>query len=353
MALIICAECGKEFSDKAAACPNCGCPNSITTQQQITIGNTAREISQDKVSKSEVIKHLKYAGDLETTIFTLKTAYTQIEQKIQSLGHKRNISRPAKVYYDFPFWGTFFISFAILLVLSCAILEGSVFDVILILTIIPLIFGSSYLLVDVGIAFGGALAIAIVGGIIHIVRRNSAHNALEKAYKKEVLEDEERVKKEKGKILILRQQQEAILDKIQTNETLLKRLYELNIIFPKYRHMVAVITMLEYFESGRCEQLTGGHGAYDTYSYEEKQNIIIGKLDVVIDMLNDIRNTQYLLYEAIQEANDTANRIYAQSERIIESNGRIAENAALTAYNSDIIRQSTTISAYIDVFSWK
>lgn len=28
MALIKCAECGKEFSDKATACPNCGCPTS-------------------------------------------------------------------------------------------------------------------------------------------------------------------------------------------------------------------------------------------------------------------------------------------------------------------------------------
>lgn len=26
MALIICKECGKEFSNKAVACPNCGCP---------------------------------------------------------------------------------------------------------------------------------------------------------------------------------------------------------------------------------------------------------------------------------------------------------------------------------------
>ena len=26
MALIICSECGKEFSNKAASCPNCGCP---------------------------------------------------------------------------------------------------------------------------------------------------------------------------------------------------------------------------------------------------------------------------------------------------------------------------------------
>lgn len=28
MALITCTECGKEFSDKAIACPNCGCPTA-------------------------------------------------------------------------------------------------------------------------------------------------------------------------------------------------------------------------------------------------------------------------------------------------------------------------------------
>ncbi len=29
MALIICPECKKEFSDKATACPNCGCPTKV------------------------------------------------------------------------------------------------------------------------------------------------------------------------------------------------------------------------------------------------------------------------------------------------------------------------------------
>ena len=29
MSLIKCSECGKEFSDKAQACPNCGCPTSV------------------------------------------------------------------------------------------------------------------------------------------------------------------------------------------------------------------------------------------------------------------------------------------------------------------------------------
>lgn len=31
MSLIICPECGKEFSDKAGACPNCGCPTTYVT----------------------------------------------------------------------------------------------------------------------------------------------------------------------------------------------------------------------------------------------------------------------------------------------------------------------------------
>ena len=32
MALIKCPECGKEISDKAKACPNCGCPNEIKNE---------------------------------------------------------------------------------------------------------------------------------------------------------------------------------------------------------------------------------------------------------------------------------------------------------------------------------
>ena len=34
MALIKCPECGKEFSDKASACPNCGCPTSEIVKTQ-------------------------------------------------------------------------------------------------------------------------------------------------------------------------------------------------------------------------------------------------------------------------------------------------------------------------------
>jgi len=49
MALIICSECSKEFSDKAAACPNCGCP----TEKQSVI-----EVSAPKPT-IEPVEHVK------------------------------------------------------------------------------------------------------------------------------------------------------------------------------------------------------------------------------------------------------------------------------------------------------
>ena len=32
MAMIKCTECGKEFSDRAVACPNCGCPTELVLE---------------------------------------------------------------------------------------------------------------------------------------------------------------------------------------------------------------------------------------------------------------------------------------------------------------------------------
>lgn len=44
MALIECPECGKEFSDKAPACPNCGCPI-----EQILYGSEEGSLDSDPI----------------------------------------------------------------------------------------------------------------------------------------------------------------------------------------------------------------------------------------------------------------------------------------------------------------
>lgn len=53
MALIICPECGKQVSDKAAACPNCGCP----------ITNYPQEIKIRCLSTDSTLKYLIFCID--------------------------------------------------------------------------------------------------------------------------------------------------------------------------------------------------------------------------------------------------------------------------------------------------
>ena len=42
MALITCSECGKEFSEHAECCPNCGCPVDVI-REQIELANIKKE----------------------------------------------------------------------------------------------------------------------------------------------------------------------------------------------------------------------------------------------------------------------------------------------------------------------
>lgn len=53
MALINCPECGKEISDKAASCPNCGCPIKIISSE-----NTHMQKMHEKDNHSEKNKVL-------------------------------------------------------------------------------------------------------------------------------------------------------------------------------------------------------------------------------------------------------------------------------------------------------
>lgn len=67
MALIKCNECGKEISDKADKCPNCGCPikHSYTVNKQpytITINNTTVNVDsiwENHSNKNDFINHIK------------------------------------------------------------------------------------------------------------------------------------------------------------------------------------------------------------------------------------------------------------------------------------------------------
>lgn len=55
MALIKCTECGKEFSDRASVCPNCGCPTEVVLEE--VKKSSEPQIIKEKFSGAEKIQN--------------------------------------------------------------------------------------------------------------------------------------------------------------------------------------------------------------------------------------------------------------------------------------------------------
>lgn len=94
-----------------------------------------------------------------------------------------------------------------------------------------------------------------------------------------------------------------------TLQTSLTKLYSQNIVYAKYRNLVAIATIYEYFDSGRCTELEGPNGAYNMYEGELRSNIIICSLSQIISDLGQIKNGQYALYEQIRRSNENVTHL--------------------------------------------
>lgn len=152
----------------------------------------------------------------------------------------------------------------------------------------------------------------------------------------------------------------------------LDKLYAADIIYPKYRNMVAMCTIYEYFESGRCDCLEGPNGAYNIFESELRQNIIISKLDQVIENLQYIQQNQFLLYKKLDSIDKkvssmnnklhtlidttTASLKYTKdikqsTEKIQKSSENIALTSAISAQYSEIAAKNTEVLKYLTLIS--
>ena len=131
---------------------------------------------------------------------------------------------------------------------------------------------------------------------------------------------------------------------LKSLENALSKLYEDNIIFSKYRNLVAITAINEYLESGRCFELEGPNGAYNLYEMELRQNIIIGQLSNIISNLEQIKNNQYTLYEELTKANNTVEQIVYELKELNETSkltAHFAQVAAIAASAPKVYRTYT------------
>ena len=130
-------------------------------------------------------------------------------------------------------------------------------------------------------------------------------------------------------------------------------LYAYDIIFAKYRNIVALSSFYEYLVSGRCSLLAGHDGAYNIYENEIQMNRVVDRLDTVISSLDEIKHSQYLIYESLQSIdaslcslNSTMDKALTSIQGIEKQATSINEYMVHISKNSDVIAHNTAVTAY-------
>lgn len=127
------------------------------------------------------------------------------------------------------------------------------------------------------------------------------------------------------------EQQKKFHEIQETLQASLAKLYSQNIVYSKYRNLVAIATIYEYFDSGRCTELEGPNGAYNMYEGELRSNIIICSLSQIISDLGQIKNGQYALYEQLQRSSENVTHLLNNISSAQMLTAYYAEAAALAA----------------------
>lgn len=293
---------------------------------------------------NSTLRYLNQVRELESTLYTQKRLIVHLQAQASKLGNQRRIEKPSMVssnsYYDA----------ADLDNLSSHFISGCLIAVLYVLLwlFIPPLRGIVNYFKEEGSYMGAALVFipAVLLIPIHMVfaskrcakkakKQATARNQQElKEYSDAKIADQSRVQRELRVKEQLNREIQQVEQQMQKTERVLNQYYSLNIIHPKYRSLVPVSSFCEYFETGRCSQLTGHEGAYNIYEQEIRMNLIATKLDVVISKLDEIRENQYTLYQAIRQCNHTLSRIDSENNQMIRSLNTIQENSALTEYNT-------------------
>lgn len=177
----------------------------------------------------------------------------------------------------------------------------------------------------------------------------------EDAINQQYHEDRENDKRRVSNELVLKDKYQQARDQLyatycQTDRTL-KALYAKNIIYSKYQNdLVAICMFCEYFESGRCTTLTGHEGAYNIYEQELRMGIIIGKLDVIIQKLDEIQSNQYALYTAVKQISNQQNQILNNLKQISSNQDMQSAQLEHIRYNTAALKQNSDIAMIYALF---
>ena len=375
---MFCDECGFKNKETAKFCKKCGASleeeQQALTEKEEDIENVLEkdfDSSQDdmKLTKKQLLEYLNMGKDLEINKLGLENSIKDLD----NLDRKKyqEIVKPLKKDEKPTFFALPSVS------------PGIAFGIVVLLAIptfiyvmytyrkyydslyskwfawdFPDLFAAVPITIVVLIIMLIILAIifAIVEFIFHNTIGRKRYNSKLKKYQKE----SEKIDETNANQMVLYNEKKAIIDDRKSNvkkdlkdvEKTLSKYYDLDVIYPKYRNLVALTTFAEYLESGRCKSLYGYTGCYNVYEQELRQNTIIGKLDQVLIQLDQIKKVQFATYLAIQQSNAIQSAMLNTCNEMLDETRR--ENAMLEAQAQDnkIIKRNSEITSTLATLNY-
>lgn len=317
-----------------------------------------RTVDQIINNPAYTLEYLKKVFDLEMTLYELNKVGGQIRNRIVN---NNNWSPPADEQYkelpkmdlsdDVSKWvivGT--VIGGIFGFIRIFRLGGSLLDIFSM--------GLSMLFQCVIYGLAGAAIFAVVGAIIGLIKVSNRRDKVKKYNR--ALEQKNAQKDSKAilykerleeKNIILSKQFNKIIELYNKTKESLDNYYSVGVIYSKYRSSVPISMFIEYYSSGRCSRLDGPDGAYNKYENELRQNIIIGKLDDIIERLDRIERNQYEMYAAINRSNDLVDSLLKSVDSYANKLQSIENNTQMISYSNKIIERNTEYISWIEYLS--
>ena len=341
--VILCKNCGEPLEEGFCFCANCGTRNDAQeTNQASSSGSKESTIVVPVEKATDTVEYLQRVTSLEKSIYAQAQTINELKNHINSLGHHQEYSEPRHLgeYTD-----------NILKGIWTALTSGTIVVGILIWLCSKLAFWPSIML-------GAVISVGVVIAF-NLLECNSVNKQRDERYENEFAQYNAAVKADKMRVEAELEEKQSLIpivnemqDRLDETIFVLDQYYSRNIIFPKYRNLVAICSFYEYFMSGRCNTLTGHEGAYNIFENEARLERICTKLDEVVQRLEDIKANQYMLYDAIQEGNRITERLVEESVRQSRIAERTAENTALAAHYAEIAANNAEACAWIGVANY-
>lgn len=335
-----CRDCGFDLPDSARFCPGCGSQIGEITEEPSDIPMEAAvpvvEAATDKLTFEQTQAYLQQAKDLAVTVYICQQTEEQLQFELDDLEtpETENVPKRKKRGKAVTIW-MIFASIVAVVNLN-VLLHSQTLD--LTTSGMPVFHGPS---------LSQMLSCVLMNGVYicaPLLWREAKYQIARRKWK---MQNESSRKRDGALIESVKRQRDWAGEQEQKAAASLKQLYDLDIIYIEYRSLIPIITLFQYFESGRCHTLNGEHGAYELYQSKVRYNIIRERVDDVLANMEQVRKNQPGVFREITEANRIVNDICREAYGLTAAGKKNEENTVAAAFEAKVTAQNRVISQYL------